>query len=376
MIKVKFIVSDDFHHKFGGDTHQIEQYIRCNTDPSISLSTMTLTQFQKCKDYNKTDFYIITNIDRAADFIQMGLVCKKNNLFNKTFVLPIHHSHEAMNHFNEWRFSKVWPLVNFLGGTLFIEKLKGIYRGGVSKQYCTSISSVFSNYKAHIAAIITKSSGLICIANGEYENICRDFAVSGLDYFIVRNGVSAEISQYAGKDIKQRYFDVIVCGRVEERKNQIAIIESLQSYNLRILFLGGVNHFNKKYADKFFEKIKGKDNITHIDQVQPADVLKFYGNSKLSLSASWFEVSSLADIEASYCGCFIFSSQNGHSAEIIPDNQIKLVAPDNLEGLGESIISAIKLWEELPLIKKQPYTWEDSSRALVAGLKKYINKNT
>ncbi|EEY9366158.1 glycosyltransferase family 1 protein, partial [Escherichia coli] len=333
-------------------------------------------QFQKCKDYNKTDFYIITNIDRAADFIQMGLVCKKNNLFNKTFVLPIHHSHEAMNHFNEWRFSKVWPLVNFLGGTLFIEKLKGIYRGGVSKQYCTSISSVFSNYKAHIAAIITKSSGLICIANGEYENICRDFAVSGLDYFIVRNGVSAEISQYAGKDIKQRYFDVIVCGRVEERKNQIAIIESLQSYNLRILFLGGVNHFNKKYADKFFEKIKGKDNITHIDQVQPADVLKFYGNSKLSLSASWFEVSSLADIEASYCGCFIFSSQNGHSAEIIPDNQIKLVAPDNLEGLGESIISAIKLWEELPLIKKQPYTWEDSSRALVAGLKKYINKNT
>ncbi|MDF6297189.1 hypothetical protein NMT88_25335, partial [Escherichia coli] len=75
---------------------------------------------------------------------------------------------------------------------------------------------MFSNYKAHIAAIITKSSGLICIANGEYENICRDFAVSGLDYFIVRNGVSAEISQYAGKDIKQRYFDVIVCGRVEE----------------------------------------------------------------------------------------------------------------------------------------------------------------
>ncbi|HBC1717300.1 TPA: hypothetical protein IB992_004520 [Escherichia coli] len=72
MIKVKFIVRDDFHHKFGGDTHQIEQYIRCNTDPSISLSTMTLTQFQKCKDYNKTDFYIITNIDRAADFIQMG----------------------------------------------------------------------------------------------------------------------------------------------------------------------------------------------------------------------------------------------------------------------------------------------------------------
>ncbi|MDF6330206.1 hypothetical protein NMT63_25135, partial [Escherichia coli] len=78
-------------------------------------------------------------------------------------------------------------------------------------------------------------SGLIVIANGEYENICRDFAVSGLDYFIVRNGVSAEISQYAGKDIKQRYFDVIVCGRVEERKNQIAKIESLQSYNLRIL---------------------------------------------------------------------------------------------------------------------------------------------
>ncbi|WP_410955547.1 glycosyltransferase [Raoultella planticola] len=375
MINIVFVVRNDFYEKFGGDTHQIDQYISCNDDSDILLSTITLSQFINLKHYEKFDCYILTNIDRASDFVQMGMVCKKNELFSKTLILPIHHSHVAMNKFNKLRFPLFWPFIELFGGTLFIEKIKGIYRDILSKKYFIAFNSFFINYKKHIASTLSSSLGFICIANGEYKNILKDFEVEDKRYFIVRNGVSfIPKQQFQDKNIKDRVYDVIVCGRVEERKNQIAILDALQGSNLRILFLGGVNKFNKKYAKNFFDRIERNPQITHIDQVKPEDVLEFYGNSKVSLSASWFEVSSLADIEAASCGCFVFSSINGHSEEIINANQIKLIDPEKLNSLDVMIRDAINYWKAKPVTQIVSYTWKDSSRELISGLKRIIIK--
>lgn len=372
MINIAFVVRNDFYDKFGGDTHQINQYISCNDDDDVFLSTITLTQFTNSNQYEKFDYYILTNIDRSSDFVQMGIVCKKNKLFKKILILPIHHSNDAMNKFNKFRFPIVWPFIEILGGTLFIEKIKGIYRSILSKKYFIAFNSFFINYKKHISSTLSNSLGLICIANGEYENIRRDFDVEKREYFIVRNGVSLIPKQYQEKSIEDRFYDVIVCGRVEERKNQIAILDALQSSNLRILFLGGVNKFNKKYAKKFFDRIECNPQITHIDQVKPEDVLGFYGNSKVSLSASWFEVSSLADIEAASCGCFVFSSINGHSAEIISTDQIKLIDPEELNSLDSMIRDTINYWKTKPVRQIVCHTWRDSSRELISGIKNLV----
>ncbi|VUS47448.1 glycosyltransferase [Klebsiella huaxiensis] len=372
MINIAFVVRNDFYEKFGGDTHQINQYISCNDDDDVFLSTITLTQFIKFDKYEQFDYYILTNIDRSSDFVQMGMVCKKNKLFKKILILPIHHSNDAMNKFNKLRFPIIWPLIETLGGTLFIEKIKGIYRNILSKKYFIAFNSLFINYKKHISSTLSNSLGLICIANGEYVNIRSDFDVEKREYFIVRNGVSLIPKQYQEKSIEDRFYDVIVCGRVEERKNQIAILDALQGSNLRILFLGGVNKFNKKYAKNFFDRIGRNPQITHIDQVKPEDVLGFYGNSKISLSASWFEVSSLADIEAASCGCFVFSSINGHSAEIISTNQIKLIDPEELNSLDSMIRDTINYWKTKPVTQIVCHTWRDSSRELISGIKNLI----
>ncbi|HFP9247341.1 TPA: glycosyltransferase [Raoultella ornithinolytica] len=372
MINIAFVVRNDFYEKFGGDTHQINQYISCNDNGDIFLSTITLDQFINLNKYDKIDYYILTNIDRASDFVQMGMVCTKNKLFNKTLILPIHHSSDAMNKFNKLRFQMIWPFIDVIGGTLFIEKIKGIYRNISTKKYSIAFNSLFVNYKKHISSTLNNSLGLICIANGEYENIRKDFEMEKKEFFIVRNGVSLTPDKCQIKSIEDRLYDVIVCGRVEERKNQIAILDALQGSNLRILFLGGVNKFNKQYAKNFFDRIERNPQVTHIDQVNPEDVLGFYGNSKVSLSASWFEVSSLADIEAASCGCFVFSSINGHSAEIISKNQIKLIDPEKLNSLDSMIRDAIDYWKTTPVTQLEFHTWKDSNRELISGLKGFI----
>jgi glycosyltransferase involved in cell wall biosynthesis len=346
-MKIVFLVRDDFHSKFGGDTFQIQQYI-ANMD-NINATVITLSSFIFDACY---DFYILVNVDRSFDYLWFYKVLKREKILNKTVILPIHHSLVAMELFNRYRFGKLWNIAHYLGGVYFFEKMKGIYRAIKSKDIALIKDLLFTNFKSQIRDSFNRSLCTIGIANGELEIIKKDFSIQHLsNSYVVRNGVTGDYlldqSQVTVRDI-----DILVCGRIEERKNQVNIIKALCKVNANVVFIGAMNENNIKYSNEFLELINNATNCTYQGVVKSAEISDYYRRSKVCFSASWFEVSSLVDIEAHMSGCHIFTSKYGNSTEIIPPDAINVVDPSNLElsipclnnileGYSDAIISKV-----------------------------------
>jgi glycosyltransferase involved in cell wall biosynthesis len=332
MIKIIFLVRNDFFMKFGGDTFQINQYIE-NIN-GIDFSIVTLNDFNE----NLTaDLYIITNTDRCFEFVEFSVLLRKFDLFDKVAILPIHHSLKAIEEFNFFKYGKAWKLLKIFGGFFFLEKIKGFYRNIKEGKLLSSLSHFNLNYKLIIRKALIDCRFVISIAQGEVVKIKEDFNISQLEnYYIIRNGVSDSFiskiydNEYLYSD---RDIDVLVCGRIEERKNQLSIVKALTGINANIVFIGALNENNKSYATQFIRSINSECSMAYQGSVNPEDIANYYKRTKICLSASWFEVSSLVDIEAYYSGCLVFSSLNGHSSEIIPESHIDLVDPSNLKHL-------------------------------------------
>lgn len=65
------------------------------------------------------------------------------------------------------------------------------------------------------------------------------------------------------------------------------------------------------------ELINRFPNMMYLGKVSPEEMTRLYYKSKIHISASWFEVSSLVDLEAYYCGCSVISSKNGYTSELL-----------------------------------------------------------
>lgn len=373
-MKVNFLVRNDFFSKFGGDTHQIQQYIDNMSDVHFKIST--LNELDLSVDY---DLYILTNTDRMYEYIEIYNQLKKKGLLNKTAILPIHHSFEAIQEYFIQTKPFLWKFIKPFGGVYFFEKLKGIFRSFKDKKPLCGIKHIFLNYKAILNESFLRTRFVIAIAQGEVDNIKVDFNISTeFKYYIIRNGVSKKFLKYlAATPLIERDIDVLVCGRVELRKNQLAIVNKLRRTNLNVTIIGAVNKNNNYYSEKFFDGIRGCGNISYIEAVTPDKIVEYFARAKVSLSASWFEVSSLVDIEAYAAGCYVISSCNGHSTEIIPKNKICIVDPKldvDLEGLIQSKLENTKNQTFNASDEGFNLTWEYAGSELYHVFKKEITR--
>ena len=360
---VALLVRGDFFSKKGGDTVQIENYKKYAK--LINYEIITLENIEKIKK-NKYDWYVLTNIDRCYDYLEFYKKIKSINDEKKIIVLPIHHSFDSIKEFKKHT-KKI-----YIKNQLLEEKIKSIIRSIKDRKIIRAINhGFFINYRKSIMESLKKSKKIILIANGEGKNLSKDFQIEEKQIeeksIIIRNGTSQtnheEKKEHSKKD---REIDVLICGRIEPRKNQLNIAKIFEkNKKLKILFLGKINGNFKKYGKSFNEIIEKNKNMTHVDECKQEDVVKYYENSKCHLSASWFEVSSLVDIEAYDNGCQVISSKNGHSNEIINGDGFYILNPSKIEEIEEIVEKAIKNSEKNQSIRKlSTHSWEKASQLL------------
>ncbi|WP_241627802.1 glycosyltransferase, partial [Rosenbergiella epipactidis] len=172
----------------------------------------------------------------------------------------------------------------------------------------------------------------IFLAQGEKLLFEKDFDIQVKNYVLTKNGCDVKDKVFIGnlhKDI-----DIIISGRIEPRKNSINLLRVLGGADYKVKFVGSLNKNNKSYTDEFLSLVKGYDNIDYLGSVTHDDMQSLFKRSKIHISASWFEVSSLVDLEAYFLGCHVISSINGNTNEFIKKN-IDFINPEDLSGLND-----------------------------------------
>ena len=362
--KAVFLVRDDFFIKFGGDTFQIEQYKKYFLPDVLVSEIATLSSYDESEMF-KYDAIILVNIDRLYELIAFYRSLKNAGLINKVFIVTIHHARKDIELMLSKKLGSKNIFFKYLGGYLFYEKIKSIYFCLKNKKYNLLIYNVFSCYMSVIRTILSNCN-VIAIASGELKSLEIDFNVKIKSYIIINNGVTEDFINKLSKhnEISRNEIDVLICGRIEPRKNQLELAKLLSGKDYSVVFAGSLSKHDLLYVKKFKEIVSLSKNISYIGSVATDEMIDLYLKSKISLSGSLCEVSSLVDVEAFSAGCYVICSKNGYSSEILAGEGVIEIDPLDPLNITQAIHQGLNELPEKKYVTRRARSWRSASREL------------
>lgn len=357
-MKIIFLMRQDAITKSGGDLIQIQKYIHYLGKIGIDANLAVDMEYP-LDDY---DIVHLVNIDRP---LETWHHYKRARKIGKPVVIsPIHHSYNQIDCYEKAHRKGLLKYLNTILPTFTArENLKNIYRGLLSPSLLLpAINLAFSGMTSVQREILRNVDHCCLIAEGEKDLIQFDFELTPRKCSVIYNGIETELERKVSRDKK---YDVLVVGRIEARKNPLGILRALKNTSLKIAFVGGINQFHRAYNNQFFKELAENVNATYLGKVPYEQMPEIYGSSKVHLSASWFEVASLVDIEALYYGCNIICSKNGFSSEYLTDKAL-YVDPSCLGDIHNKVEHALltKHDENIHHYIRNELPWSNSASVL------------
>jgi len=225
--------------------------------------------------------------------------------------------------------------------------------------------SLLGDPRASIRQAVQNASLVVVQAPSELDQLERNFGaeVRGKAAW-VPNGVSYENGpQTSGT----RDIDVLVAGRIEERKNQLGIARALAGTPWKVTFVGANNPRNAAYTEKFHRLVGEYENLQHVPHVSLDELRQMYVRSKVFLSASFFEVVSLAELEAVAYGCQLISATSGYLSDYLGDLATYADPTTEPDALRSHVESAVRKGINLDGMThvRNEYSWAKSHRRLL-----------
>ena len=193
------------------------------------------------------------------------------------------------------------------------------------------------DFRAARRFVLDTASVLLPNSEAEREQLESRFTVDdGL--FVVPNAVNANHFSGPGTDSRPRDRtddrSILCVGRIEPRKNQLAIIRALQGSALRLRIVGRAGDFNKRYERQC--RREAGPNVEFMAWKEPAELRDLYRSSAAHVSASWYETPGLASLEAALCGCPIVVTPGGATREYFGDDA-EYCAPEDVASIRTAI---------------------------------------
>jgi glycosyltransferase involved in cell wall biosynthesis/thioredoxin-like negative regulator of GroEL len=152
--------------------------------------------------------------------------------------------------------------------------------------------------------------------------------------------------------------DFVLCvGRIESRKNQLALLKALEGDEITVVLAGGGFSYQPDYLEavKNFKR-KGKTII--LSKLSDQQLANAYAAAKVHALPSWYELPGLVSLEAAHYGCNIVATRNGTSSDYLGDEAF-YCDPGNLDSIRTAVLSAYYAPRQTNLKEKvMNYSWK------------------
>ncbi|WP_295372819.1 glycosyltransferase family 4 protein [uncultured Pseudacidovorax sp.] len=350
-MNVLFPMRADAETKMGGDTLQVKRYIAelaklgirgtLSTAPKLSLHDVDLVHF--------------TNIDRPLDLaVHWRQVTGKKIPY---VISPIHHSYAEIEAYEKAgrrsTLSRLTKHLNFLQ----IEKLRSLVRCAINHRNWLpyQLPLITEDLSQVQREILAQASAVLYLNEREFLLARTEIGASEKNKNILPNGI--EKIGLCNDYKTARDIDFLCVGRIEARKNQRSILLAAQKKGYKINLVGAVNQYHKEYAKEVLELVEKSGGKYH-GVVDKAAVALLMSRAKCHISASWFEVASLVDIEAFMYGCSVICSVNGGTQEVLGDKAVYCV-PNDIESIARALEMALQKPQAVGSEREMIFpTWE------------------
>lgn len=198
-------------------------------------------------------------------------------------------------------------------------------------------------------------------------------------YTVVPNAVDTcaiENATTSCGDEFDRYKGWLVCvGRIDARKNQLALLEAVRGTSYKLLLVGRQSPGHKKYYAQVMDEVNRNSNVEHLESLPNGQLYNLFKQCAVSILPSWFETPGLVSLEAAAMGCRVVVSPKGTTRDYFGDDAFycDVSSPD-------SIRQAIDLAFEAPASETlrerilTEYTWDMAAQKTLDGYQKALAK--
>lgn len=315
-MKIAFMMRYDYIEKSGGDVIQIKAYAEQlkRLGHICTITNSTDEEIIRCNDV-----FFLVNIDRPVETIAYYHKIRKAGAGKFILVVPIHHPVEAITLFEKrLKGFSFRTLATVMPDFYSREKLKNLVRFVRAPSYfMTSLHHLFLNYRTEIARLLNEADGIIYISDGERLSVEKDFGVTNNKYVVAHNAVTNAPKVATGQG---KLYDVIIVGRIEQRKNQLNVARAFAGSDLKVLFVGPANANSNSFVEEFRQVVDSSgDRLHYIGPKTHAETLQLIAQSRVLLNASYFEVNPLVDLEACLVGAQVVTTKYSYTREVMPN---------------------------------------------------------
>ena len=222
-------------------------------------------------------------------------------------------------------------------------------------------------------ACLQMADALLPNTRAEQELLMRDFGVEKNKFRVIPN--AAEISFFladASPFIEQFGMrDFVLCvARVEPRKNQLRLVQTLHELGLPAVFIGKMESsspYVKACRNAAGPGVLWINHLPH-EQLAPA-----YAAAKVHALTSWYETPGISSLEAGLAGANIVSTARGGTREYFEDFAW-YCEPDDSDSIRGAVEKAFAAPKDVRLRNHihEKFTWErvaEMTANVYAGLK-------
>lgn len=210
-------------------------------------------------------------------------------------------------------------------------------------------------FQAAVQALLEAVEVLLPNSIAEQEQIERRFGVRKPGV-IVPNAADVELFGPRPEEPAAPRDGVLCVGRIEPRKNQLALIRALRGTGVRLTLVGRAGPTSRAYAARC--RRLGGPEVTFVPQQPPAALREFYRAARVHACVSWYETPGLASLEAALAGCALVVTPGGCTREYFGE-QAHYCAPDDVEAIRAAVRSALARGPapELAARVARDFTW-------------------
>lgn len=360
----------DLLSRYGGDTHLIlslqkelsKSGLRCNVGSSTKADVA---------HYDLIHFF---GIMRIHDLYPYFLRARRQH--KKIIVTPIYEDLAYLDRFGR----SGWEQIAKIVPNDVKEFAKGLLRGFKdSTQLKFALLQLIAPYSRQQKNLLKYSNLIISTSYGESILIQKKFSLSKSKFDIIPIGIDSKSSE-GHKDkfvAKYKLKNFVLCvGRIEPKKNQLALIDALDNTKIPLVFIGSESPYHRSYVKIFLKKIRGNPQVRYLGMLDRTMLLSTYAAAKVHVLPSWFEAPGITSMEAAVNGCNIVTTEKGYAKEYFGDF-VWYCNPQDVNSIRKAVLKAYgsSINTELKELILQKYAWEKIAPQIIEAYSKALATN-
>ncbi len=357
-MKVAFISRATLYTSPGGDTKQLD--LTAQNLRTMGVEVDVYLAFEKI-DYGKYDLLHFFNIIRPGDTIkhikQSGKPYVVSTIFVEYGTVKQH-------------IGTAQKILSSLFGEDGLEYIKALARAVKNGEKIVSKEYILKGHKASIKYVAENAAMLLPNSESEYRRLAAKYGIAK-PYRVVPNGINTDC---AAKEypFSEKYKGAILCmGRIEARKNQLALVRALNNTSYRLYIHGKPSPNAMAYYEQC--KAEAAPNIHIEGHLDDEELFTAYSNAKVHVLPSYFETTGLSSLEAAVMGCNIVVTDKGDTRDYFKDDAW-YCDPDSTTSIKEAIDKAYSAPYDEGFRQRilRDYTWQRAAEETLAAYKQVL----